>query len=185
MGATRKEVKSDLPTATPKKLPVKAVPAAPKERVKRTLQDPQDMTPEQLSLALHNCKPLEAWIKAVRSHAFAQLENGTGEVPGWGLGYGVRQRIWREGDEKKLEKVLTKAGLKHEDMYEPEHLRSPAQMEKQLKEHGLWPKKPRNGERPPSIMDEFVEKSMPAKKLVELVRGDDGKYSEAEEEFGD
>lgn len=164
MGA-RKEVKKPQPKAA-------------------TLIDPQDMTPEQLALALKNCKPLEAWIKTVRAYAFSQIEAGT-EIPGWGLGYGIRQRIWREGDEKKLERTLLKAGLKHEDIFAPEHLLSPAQMEKKLKEHDLWPKKPRNGERPPSIMDEYVEKSMPAKKLVEIVKDASGRLIEAESEFGD
>lgn len=137
-----------------------------------TLRSPYEMTEEQLSIALKNTYTLEVWIKAVRAHAYTVLKNG-GKIQGFKLGYGVRRRIWREEVEKEVVKALTELGLGKEELYTEPALKTPAQVEKVMKEHGLWPKKPKNGERPPSKIDKFITMSTPDLS----VQPADGKYS--------
>jgi hypothetical protein len=160
-----------------------AVRTAVEPTAKRSLPAAKDMTPEQVSLALKNAAAIEAWIRAVRAHAHEILRSG-GKIPGFMLGYGVRQRIWRPKSERALLAKLARKGITKDQVYTKPELLSPAQLEKLLKEQGLWPAKPRNGERPPSIMDEFVEQSMPEKKIVPIKTDDSGKLIEADEAFG-
>jgi hypothetical protein len=159
--------------------------AAKKKELPKGLTSPDDMTPEQLAIALKNTYSLEVWINAVRAHAFDVLRNG-GKVPGFKLGYGVRKRIWREGVEGHVINELEKLGFKHKDFFHPEELLSPAQVEALMKTRDLWPKKPRGGDRPPSVVDQFIERSMPEPSIRPEDEGEgaDVKARDAEKEFG-
>lgn len=154
---------------------------AKKVQLSPKLVDPEDMTPEQISTALKNAEVIEIWIRAVRAHAFAELSEGR-KIPGYGLGYGVRHRIWKTGISSEVISDLHALGIPREDIYHPEELKTPAQIEKVLKEHKKWPRKPPHGERPPTPIDPYVEKSMPEKKLMKM--DDDRVVMDAEEEFG-
>jgi hypothetical protein len=157
-----------------------------KKELPKGLVNPDDMTPEQLAIALKNTYALEVWINAVRAHAFDVLRNG-GKVPGFKLGYGVRRRIWREGKEGQVAVTLAKLGFEHSEIFHPESLLSPAQVEALMKTRGLWPKKPRNGDRPPSAVDEFIERSMPEPSIRPEDEGEGAevKARDAEKEFSD
>jgi hypothetical protein len=146
------------------------------------LKSPEEMTPEQLAITLKNIKILEVWIKAVHAHAFDLLKDG-GKIPGFKLGYGVRRRIWRPGNEGAALKALKLIGLTEDELLTKPELISPAQTEKVLKLHGLWPKKPKGqADRPPTVIDPYVEKSMPELKVVPD-DGSEDKASEAEKDF--
>ena len=141
------------------------------------------MTPEQLAIALQNTYVLEHWIKAVRSHAFDELKRGI-KIPGFAVGYGIRFRIWKEGTEETVTKKLLEAGLTRKELFTPSVLLSPKKVGDLLKEDKLFPKKPRNGERPPSIIDPFLDRSMPEPKIVRVDNDHADGMSAAEEEFG-
>ena len=148
-----------------------------------SLKSPLDMTPEQLSMALQNIKTIENWIHAVKAHAFEILESG-GSIPGYRLGFGVKHRIWKPGEEDRLVRalvpILESAGVSKDTLYTTPELLSPAEMEKLLKTHGAWPKKRRNEPKEPTPIDPFVDYSMP-KPAVLPVTSRDG---ESENEFG-
>lgn len=151
---------------------------------KTGLAHPDDMTPEQIATALKNTYILETWIKAVRAHAFELLKNG-GKIPGFKLGYGVRRRIWKEGQEGHVAAALRKEGFVDDDIFTKPELLSPAKVEELLKDRGKWPAKPRGGERPPTLIDPYVDRSMPepAIKPEDEGEGPAAKAKAAAEEF--
>lgn len=173
----------------------KAAPAAKKAPVKlgSKLSDPDSFTPEELARALKNADVLELWIKTVRIRAYEVMKEG-GRVPGFKLGYGVRRRQWEEGTEEQMVKAVLKAASKadapisKEDLFHPEEILSPAQMQKLLQEHGLWPRKRRNdtAEEPAkSVIDAFITLSSPELKILPDDDGDGPavKSQEAAKEF--
>lgn len=150
-----------------------------------SLVRPEEMTYEQLAIALQNCIRLEEWIHAVRAHAFTVLKNGH-KIPGFKLGYGVRRRIWKDNVEERLVKTLLRLpGIEQEELYSQPSLLSPAQIEKVLRFHGFMPKPARNAPKLPSVLDEFITKSMPEPRVLPENEGEDydAKAAEAAEEF--
>lgn len=149
----------------------------------KKLDDPRDMTPEQLSIALINASTLELWIRSVRAYAFDELRAGR-KIPGFALGYGVRHRVWRINSEAILVSALEELGIPKKELYTKPELKSPAQVEIVLKEHKKWPAKPRGKDRPPTPIDGLVEKSMPEQKVVRVEdTGNANQMADAEEEF--
>lgn len=143
------------------------------------------MSPEQLSIALANIKVIEGWIKAVHTHAYNLLRDG-GKIPGYRLGYGLRRRVWKPGVQGAVLELLRKEGVKEDELMTIPELISPAQTEKILKLHGLFPKRPRGQkEKPSTMIDPFIELSMPEQKVIPATGGDEieHKQSEAYEEF--
>lgn len=63
----------------------------------------QTLTGKQIGLVLEQQQVVETWFKAVREHAFAQLQMGR-DVPGFKLVAGRRSRAWT--DATKAEKFL-------------------------------------------------------------------------------
>lgn len=150
-----------------------------------SLRNPEDMDAEQLALTLRNIKILETWIKSVRKHAHQLLTEG-GKIPGFKLGYGMRRRIWKEGVEQQVIKLLLKEGIKVDEIVSPPELITPAQVEKVLKMHGLFPRKQRGqAVKPATIIDPYLEKSTPELKVVPDTGEDemDEKFAEAVEDF--
>lgn len=150
------------------------------------LPQPNDMTPEQLAIALKNIGTIEKWIEAVKQHAYDVLDRGD-KVPGYRLGYGVRRRIWKPDQQQSLLDMLAKLKINKDEIYTQPELLSPAKMEKVLKEHGHWPKKKRNEEKPASPLNPYIELSSGELKVLPITgREDDmdGKLSDAANEFG-
>lgn len=135
-------------------------------------------SPEQIEHILNGLDMLEAWIKAVRSHALTLANRGT-KFEGWYLADKIGNRAYLDkGDDAKIAAALEKElKLKKEDIYEEPKVRSIAQIEKVLGskrkaemaalEGVLW-HKPKTGvnlvqadktERPPvpSIPEKFFE----------------------------
>jgi len=84
---------------------------------------------DQLAAALNKIDLLEGYIKDAREMAQQLLENGV-DVPGWKLVAKRATRQWM--DETKALTALTEAGLNAAELTE---LKSPAQVEKVLKQH--------------------------------------------------
>lgn len=74
-----------------------------KSAKKAGLSRPDDMTPEELSVALTNAKTLEAWINGVREYALEQALAGVA-IPGFKLTTGSKQRYWKT-DEKTADSL--------------------------------------------------------------------------------
>lgn len=92
-----------------------------------------------LALSLDIAERAELWIKRVREFAEEQLKKQV-HVPGWGLVPTRPTRKWLL-DEHALVGRLAGFGLLHEDIWD-NRIRSPAQLEKQLKTRAgrkLWP----------------------------------------------
>lgn len=152
------------------------------------LKNPDDMSPEQLSIALQNTQILELWITSVRKRAHDLLTEG-GRIPGFTLGLGVRKRIWREGSEQQVRETLLENGIDESDFMTEPALKSPAQIDAVLKERNLYPKIKRGvKEKPITIITPFTDKSAGKLKLV-ADRGPagevDAKHQEAILEFSD
>lgn len=151
----------------------------------RTITDPRDMTPIQFSMALKNAHTMEHWIKAMRSEAFDRMKSGT-RIPGYKIGFGVRHRVWNQGTEQDIVRTLKRVGFDEDELYTAPELLSPAKVDQLLKDRDLYPSKPRGGERPPTIVDKFIGKSMPEPKIVsdeEAYEDYDSKLKEAGDEF--
>lgn len=129
------------------------------------LRSPLDMTPEQLAQTLQNIKTIETWITAVKAHAFEFLKNG-GKIPGYHLGYGVKKRIWKAGEEEKAIAALVALGVPRGELYTKPELLSLPKTEKLLKELGFWPKKRRNEQPPPTPLDPFTDYDMPEPRVL-------------------
>jgi len=151
-----------------------------------SLKKPEDMTPEQLAMALRNAHVLETWILAVKSHAFDVLKNG-GTIPGFKLGYGPKKRVWKFAMIEQAVKTLEAMGVKHEELFPPPELISLPKAEKVLKDHGLWPAKKRGQQRPPTPLDPFTDYSIPEPRVLPVDAHEDeidNKRTDAEREFG-
>lgn len=96
-----------------------------------------DLTNEQLGEILSKADMIEAWVKIVRATASHRLDIGQ-NVPGWKL-------VAKRGIRKWIDEEEARAALSHEDfetitkneLYTPQQLRSPAQIEKVLKRCGI------------------------------------------------
>ena len=87
-----------------------------------------------LSRSLQLSEFVETWITEIRRQAHLHLEDG-GQVPGYKLvpKRGTRQWI----DPETVPAELYNLGLDDEDMFTEPQLKSPAQMEKAAKQHGV------------------------------------------------
>ena len=89
---------------------------------------PNLMSPEQLGHILDGLETLEAWIKAVRSHAHAEAERGV-QIPGYQLAEKVGNRTWL--DENAAYGSLRKMGFEPDQLHVSKVI-SPAQADKLL-----------------------------------------------------
>ena len=113
------------------------------------------VTPEKVGELLSKVDLIRSWCKELEKHAFNLAMRGV-TVPGFKLVEKRQNRKWR--DEAELAEFLTKK-LKYnkEQIFEPVSLKSPAQMEKLLKEKNLQK----------SILDDFVADKSPG--VLDLV----------------
>lgn len=150
-----------------------------------SLQSPNDMTPEQMAMALKNAHILETWIASVKAHAFELLKGGT-EIPGYKLGFGVRKRIWKPDQQEAALAALVKLGVPREDMFTQPEMLSPPKTEKLLRELGYWPRIKKGDSKPKTPIDPFIELSMPEPRVVPIDPRDEvlDKREEAAREFG-
>lgn len=91
------------------------------------LPAPTDLKPEEISHILKNSAILDGWIKQVAAYAQNQLENDI-EIPGYKLVRKTKYRKWKS--DERVKKALEKDF--GEDIYVPQKLLSPVQMEKML-----------------------------------------------------
>ena len=102
------------------------------DRALKTQLDAVDLP--TLGKYLQNAELLEGWIDDLRKLAHQMLESGK-SVPGYKL---VNKRATRQwADEKKALVQLHDMGLTREELYKPEELSSPAQIEKVLKKRKM------------------------------------------------
>jgi len=102
------------------------------DRALKTQLDAVDLP--TLGRYLQNAELLEGWIDDLRKLAHQMLESGK-SVPGYKL---VNKRSIRQwADEKKALVQLHDMGLTREELYKPEELSSPAQVEKVLKKRKM------------------------------------------------
>lgn len=103
----------------------------PAEQSLPSLLAPCFLTGEQVARVLQFAEILGPWLKAVKEHAKDRVRAGTG-VPGWKLVEGRASRKW--ADEKLVVDTLPP------DVIYERTMRSPAQVEKELKARKLDPK---------------------------------------------
>ena len=114
-----------------------AKPICPKmtgavDRALKTQLDQVDLP--TLGRYLQNAELLEGWIEDLRSLAKQMLDSGK-SVPGYKL---VNKRATRQwADEKAALAKLHDMGLTREELFKPEELSSPAQVEKVLKKRKM------------------------------------------------
>ena len=114
-----------------------AKPICPKmtgavDRALKTQLDQVDLP--TLGRYLQNAELLEGWIEDLRKLAHQMLESGK-QVPGYKL---VNKRATRQwADEKTALAKLHDMGLTREELFKPEELSSPAQVEKVLKKRKM------------------------------------------------
>lgn len=94
--------------------------------------DPRKLTLPQLTFVLDNAKIIEDWLSSVRTFAQAMLDRGE-EVPGYKLVPKRAMRKWR--DEAGAALTLETNGMTRA-MIVDESLKSPAQIEKVIKQYG-------------------------------------------------
>lgn len=94
---------------------------------------PHSLSPEQLAAVLEKADVIEAWINAVRAHAFREAEQGR-TPPGYKLVAKRATRKWADVDDAIVAALQEHAGaaLDPNDLFEHK-LVSPAQAEKLLK----------------------------------------------------
>ena len=102
------------------------------DRALKTQIDQVDLP--TLGKYLQNAELLEQWIADLRAMAHNLLENGK-QVPGYKLVHKRATRQW--ADEKKAVAELHNMGLSREELFKPEELSSPAQVEKVLKKRKM------------------------------------------------
>lgn len=88
----------------------------------------EDLSPEQVGEILEKADMIEDWVRSVRAHAFAMLENGF-EVPGYKLVAKRPQRKWH--DEEAAARHMIGVGFEQDEIYKLK-LKTPAQLEKLL-----------------------------------------------------
>lgn len=143
-----------------------------------------DMTPQEIAEALASVPVLEHWIKSLKAEAFERLRAGE-KIPGWKMGWGVKKRIWKTGIEAAVVKTLMTLGFDESDIYTKPELMSPPKLDDLLKLKKLYPPKKRGEPRPATVLDPFIEMSMPSPAIVHADEGEgpDVKNTEASEEF--
>lgn len=104
------------------------MPPIPKEMP--ALPDVALMGEKALATVLERRKVYDAWIEAVEERAFNMLQAGL-DIPGWEIGQRTGNRKWVNPDEAAT-KLRTEFGVSLVDMYTPQTLRSPAQVEKMI-----------------------------------------------------
>jgi len=130
-----------------------------KDLENKVLRDPTSLTSEERSLILDYADLIESFIKAVKSTAHQDLENGI-KVPGFKLVRGKKgNRQW--SDDEEVIKKARALGLKNGDMFD-EKLKSPKQLLA-------------NAKKAPKFSDKKMEK------LESLVIQPDGKLTMAPE----
>ena len=92
------------------------------------------MTDEQMLRVLDNKDTIIGFLKAVEAHAQARLETG-GTIGDYKLVRGRATRKWTN-QARVEQKLLSKPHIKENDMYTSK-FKSPAQMEKLVKEKGI------------------------------------------------
>jgi Protein of unknown function (DUF2800) len=90
--------------------------------------------PSDLAHALDVAERAQLWIDRVREYALEQLQHQV-RIPGWGLTPTRPTRKW-VSDEDEVAARLLDEGLNRRDVWE-QKLRSPAQVEKQLRRLGM------------------------------------------------
>lgn len=88
-----------------------------------------ELTAIEVGRILDHAKTIDAWLKSVKAHAYATIENG-GHIPGHKIVEGRMTRKWSDED-AVLEMFKAQRKLKQDD-YSPRKLISPAQAEKAL-----------------------------------------------------
>lgn len=96
-------------------------------REDRVIRLPKTM--KEVSQAMKWVPTLEAWAKSVRNYAYAEAVHG-GKVEGFKLVEKRPIRRWK--DEKETISYLAEKGLSDEEIYAPQVVKSPAQLEKTL-----------------------------------------------------
>lgn len=98
------------------------------------LPDPKGLTPKQMKRVLDGEDLLKSWLSSVREYAFDYMEKGK-VVPGYKLVKKTKHRIWKSG--KDIADELQKQGVYGVDMYAPQKLKTPAQMETAICKSGV------------------------------------------------
>lgn len=93
----------------------------------------RDLTNEELGDILTKAEMIEAWVGAVRAEASARIDRGQ-KVPGWKLVAKRASRKWV--DEDAAFEALRKHGLPVDRIDAEPKIKSPAQIEKELKAFG-------------------------------------------------
>jgi hypothetical protein len=126
------------------------------------IEDPDDIPAERLEAILAEADLLDAWISSVRSRALAMAKEGH-KFSNYELGWGTRKRVWQDPDAVRA----WCAGREVEgaplpiDEYAPRGLLTPAQLEKLLKQHKLYPRKQRGQPKPDSPIAHLVGYTIP------------------------
>lgn len=117
------------PAARAKALEMAQAEFDPIEEV-MVLPDFLTFTPEQMAETLANADQISSWIKAVQAHAHAEACSGRFPA-GYKLVAKRANRKWR--DEAEALALLSKAGLKKDQLYEDPKAKGPAKIEKIMK----------------------------------------------------
>ena len=107
------------------------------------------VTPEKVGELLSKVDLIRSWCNALENHAFEMAMRGVA-VPGFKLVEKRQNRKWKE-PEALAEFLQKKLKYNRDQIFEPAKLKSPAQMEKLLKEKNLQK----------SILDDFVAEKAP------------------------
>jgi hypothetical protein len=95
---------------------------------------PQLLEGNELTRALRSADLMDLWIKAVRDHARAQIEQGR-RVPGFKLVQRVGHRKWKD-EAVTTETLVSTHGVREDDLV-TRSVKSPAQVERVLKSYGI------------------------------------------------
>jgi hypothetical protein len=95
------------------------------------VSQPSTFTPEQLAVMLANVDVIDNWVKSLRAYCHSEAENGR-MIPGYKLVPKQARRKWI--DENNVSRTISEAGVADTDIYSKK-VKSPAQMEKVLKEY--------------------------------------------------
>lgn len=137
-----------------------------------SLRDPEEMSPEQIAMALKNAATMETWINAVKEHAYNVLKAG-GKIPGYKLGIGSKKRVWKFAMLEDAIAEMKKLGVPQEQIFPPAEIISLPKMEKVLKDLGKWPVKKRGAPRPVTPLDRFTDYTMPEPRLMPMEEHDE------------
>lgn len=102
---------------------------------------PMDLPPEpemlplsQVADILSKAPVIENWLRALRARLFRELAEGK-DVPGFKLVMKRGKRVWADTELAKT--FFAENGVTPEEMFEPQTLKSPAQMEKVVGKAGV------------------------------------------------